>query len=129
LSYTSYKYSNLNISSRRIPGNGQVSVRVDVQNSGSRAGDEVVQLYVHDLHARVKRPIKELRGFERISLKPGEKKTVSFSLPAEKLAFWDVSKKAFVVEPGAFEALVGSSSNDIRAKAQFEVTSLGQWPW
>jgi beta-glucosidase len=129
LSYTIYKYSNLNVSSRRIPGNGQVSVRVDVQNSGNRAGDEVVQLYVHDLHARVKRPFKELRGFERIALKPGEKKTVSFSLPAEKLAFWDVGKKAFVVDPGAFEVSVGSSSNDIRAKAQFEVTSPGQWPW
>lgn len=129
LSYTSYKYTNLNISSRRISGNGQVTVRVDVQNSGSRVGDEVVQLYVHDVKASVKRPAKELRGFERISLKPGEKKTVSFSLPAEKLAFWDVNKKAFVVEPGAFEALVGSSSNDIRAKGQFEVTSPGQWPW
>jgi beta-glucosidase len=129
LSYTSFKYSNLNVSTRWIPGNGQVSVRVEVQNSGNRAGDEVVQLYVHDLHARVKRPFKELRGFERISLKPGEKKTVSFSLPAEKLAFWDVGKKAFVVDPGAFEVSVGSSSNDIRAKAQFEVTSPGQWPW
>ena len=75
----------------------------------------------------MKRPKKELRGFERISLKPGETKSVSFSLPAETLSFYDVSKKAFVTEPGAFEALVGSSSEDIRARGQFEVTSPGQW--
>jgi beta-glucosidase len=118
----------LNLSSKRIPGNGQVTVRVDIQNSGNRAGDEVVQLYVHDVEASVKRPKKELRGFERVSLRPGEKKSVSFVLPAEKLAFWDVNKKAFVVEAGAFEVLIGSSSDDIRAKGRFEVTSAGQWP-
>jgi|SRR5437588_11582232 len=101
---------------------------MDVQNAGRRAGDEVVQLYVHDLAASLKRPSKELRGFERISLKPGEKKTVAFSLSAGKMAFYDVSKNAFVVEPGPFEALVGSSSNDLPAKGQFQVTSPGQWP-
>jgi len=127
LSYTTFKYANLAISPKRITGSGQVTVRVDVQNTGSRAGDEVVQLYVHDTHASVKRPKEELRGLERISLKPGERKTVSFTLPAEKLAFYDVRQKAFAVEPGAFEALIGSSSEDIRTKGQFEVTTPGQW--
>ena len=115
------------LSSQQIPGNGQVTVTVDVQNTGKRQGDDVVQLYVHDVEASVKRPIKELRGFERISLNPGEKKTVSFTLPAEKLAFWDTNKHAFVTEPGAFDIQVGSSSADIQAKTQLQVTSPGQW--
>ena len=121
LSYTTFEYSNLGLSAKQIPGDGQIAVRVDVRNSGGRAGDEVVQLYVRDVEASVKRPKKELRGFERISLKPGETRTVSFWVPAEKLSFYDESKKAFVVEPGAFEIMVGSSSEDIRAKAQFDV--------
>jgi beta-glucosidase len=127
LSYAGFTYSNLNFSSKRIPGNGQVTVHVDVQNNGNRAGDEVVQLYVHDVNARVKRPIKELRGFERISLKPGEKKTIAFSLQAEKLSFWDTNKKAFIVEPGAFDVMVGSSSEDIRIHERLDVTTSGQW--
>jgi beta-glucosidase len=128
LSYTTFQYGNLRISPNRIAGNGQVTVRVDVANSGKRAGDEVVQLYVHDVEASVKRPARELRGFERVSLKPGEKKTVTFTLPAEKLAFWDEKKNAFVAEPGAFEALVGASSDDIRVRGRFELSSAGQWP-
>lgn len=126
LSYTTFKYGNVSVSPKRIPGNGQVTVRVEVQNVGKHAGDEVVQLYVHDVQASVKRPKKELRGFERISLKPGEKRNVAFSLPAEKLSFYDVGKKAFVVEPGAFEVMVGSSSEDIRAKGNFEVSTPSQ---
>jgi beta-glucosidase len=76
----------------------------------------------------VKRPAKELRGFERISLKPGDRKSVTFALPAEKLAFYDVRKHAFTTEAGKFEVLVGASSADIRMKREFEVTSAGQWP-
>ena len=77
----------------------------------------------------MKRPKQELRGFERISLKPGEKRTVTFSLPAEKLAFYDETKKAFVTEPGVFDLFVGSSSGDIRSKGQLMVTAAGQWPY
>ena len=122
LSYTTFDYTNLNIPNR-LAGNGQLNVRVDVQNSGKRAGDEVVQLYVHDVEASVKQPKKQLVAFERISLKPGEKKTVSFSVPAERFAFWDARKKAFVVEPGAFNVWVGASSQDIRLKGEFQVTT------
>jgi beta-glucosidase len=129
LSYTNFTYTNLNVSPKSISGSGQVTVRVDVQNSGKLAGDEVVQLYVHDVEASVKRPKQELRGFERINLKPGEKRTVTFSLPAEKLAFYDETKKAFVTEPGAFDVFVGSSSGDIRSKGQLTVTAAGQWPF
>ena len=128
LSYTTFTYSNLSLSSKAIGGNGTVTVRVTVRNSGKAAGDEVPQLYVRDVQASVKRPKLELRGFERISLKPGEQRTVTFTLPAEKLAFWDETTHAFVTEPGTFEVLVGSSSADIKLRGQFEVTSAGRWP-
>jgi len=92
-----------------------------VENTGKRAGDEVVQLYVHDVECSVKRPSKELRGFERVALRPGQKKTVAFTLAGEKLSFWDVKTHGFVVEPGAFDVLVGSSSEDIRVHTRIEV--------
>ena len=81
LSYTTFQYSNLRLSAKQMAANGTMTVRVDVQNTGKRAGDEVPQLYVHAVAPSVKRPIKELRGFERVSLKPGEKKTVTFTVP------------------------------------------------
>jgi len=101
---------------------------VEIRNSGTRAGDEVVQLYVHNNDATASQPKKQLQGFERISLNPGEKKTVSFSLPVEQFSFWDTNKRAFVVNPGAFDVMVGSSSDDIRDKGSFTVTTAGQWP-
>lgn len=121
LSYTEFKYSNLQVSPKQIPATGKVRVRVDVQNAGKRAGDEVVQLYVHDVECGVKRPGKELRGFERVTLQPGEKKTVTLTLPGEKLSFWDVKTHGFIVEPGAFDVMVGSSSGDIRLQKRLEV--------
>jgi beta-glucosidase len=121
LTYTRFKYSNLRVSPKQIPATGKVTVRVDVENTGKRAGDEVVQLYVHDVECSVKRPSKELRGFERVALRPGQKKTVAFTLAGEKLSFWDVKTHGFVVEPGAFDVLVGSSSEDIRVHTRIEV--------
>ncbi|MEO8591839.1 MAG: glycoside hydrolase family 3 C-terminal domain-containing protein [Candidatus Solibacter sp.] len=127
LSYTTFQYSNLSLSAPQLRGDGQITVKVDVQNSGSRAGDEVVQLYVHDEEASVKRPAKELRGFERVSLKPGERRTVSFTLPAERLSFYDVNTKQFITEPGDFTVMVGSSSEDIRGTQKFKVTTAGAY--
>jgi beta-glucosidase len=121
LSYTTFKYSGLKLSADKIKADGKVNVSVDVTNTGKHAGDEVVQLYVHQVKSSVKRPAKELRGFERINLKPGETKTVTLSLPVEKLAFWDETTHGFVVEPGTFEVMVGASAADIRAKDQIEV--------
>ena len=121
LSYTSFRYSNLQVSPKQIPANGRASVSVEVENTGKRAGDEVVQLYVHDVECTVKRPVKELRGFSRITLQPGEKKTLTFTLPGEKLAFYDVKTHSFIVEPGAFDVLVGSSSDDVRAQGELTV--------
>ena len=121
LSYTAFRYSGLKLSARNVAADGKVTVSLDVQNSGTRAGDEVVQLYVHEVEASVKRSSKELRGFRRISLKPKEKTAVSFTLPASDLAFYDEKTKKFVVKPGAFDVMVGSSSDDIRVKGTLEV--------
>ena len=126
LSYTSFDYSNLKVGGT-VPS-GPLSITADIRNSGKRAGDEVVQLYVRDVEASVKRPKKQLMAFERISLRPGETRSVSFTVAPERLAFWDERRKAWVVEPGAFEVMVGSSSADIRLKGEIKATTPGQWP-
>jgi beta-glucosidase len=116
LSYTDFRYSGLKVTPASAPANGEVTVRLEVQNIGARAGNEVVQLYAHEQESTVKRPIKELRGFQRISLNSKERKAVTFTLPVSDLAFYDVTAKKFVVKPGAFDIMVGSSSEDIRLK-------------
>ena len=121
LSYTTFKYSGLKLSADKIKTGGQVNISVDVKNTGKRAGDEVVQLYVHQEKSSVKVPAKELRGFQRVGLQPGEKQTVTFTLPAAKLAIWDETAHGFVVEPGAFDVMAGASSADIRLKSKIEV--------
>jgi beta-glucosidase len=109
LSYTRFELSNLRLSRRAIPTNGRLTASVDVQNVGDRTGDEVVQLYTRDLVASVARPVKELAGFERITLQPGEKKTVRFELGPERLGFYN-RQLQFVVEPGEFQIVAGTSS-------------------
>ncbi len=121
LSYTTFKYSNLHVSTKSLTSDGTATVSIDIKNTGKRAGDEVAQLYVHEVKPLVKRPAKELRGFQRVTLQPGEKRTLTFTLPAAKLAYWDESTHAFVVNPGAFDVLVGAASDDIRAEAQIKV--------
>jgi beta-glucosidase len=121
LSYTTFEFSNLLIRPTRIPIYGTVTIKADVINAGKRAGDEVVQLYINDVLASVTRPVKELKAFERIHLEPGEKKTVTFRLPADCLAFYD-KKMARKVEPGVFKVMMGRSSSDIRLEGEFEVT-------
>ena len=124
LSYTTFDYTDLKIAGR--VSDGQLEARVDVRNSGARAGDEVVQLYVRRPDGRVSRPKTQLIGFERIHLERGGTKTVSFAIPSERLASWDETNKAWVVEPGTFELMVGSSSADIRLRGQFDVGVAGQ---
>src|SRR5690349_564326 len=121
LSYTTFKISNLQLSTPRISANGKVTVTVDVENTGRRAGDEVVQLYIRDLVATMTRLVKELKGFQRISLQPGEKRKVEFVLGPEHLGFWNREIR-YVVEPGEFRVMVGSDSVDV-IEAKFEVTS------
>jgi beta-glucosidase len=123
LSYSKFKYSNLRVTPEKISGDETITASVDVKNTSDRAGDEVVQLYTREIHPSVVRASHELRGFQRVSLQPGEMKTVTFSVPAEKLAFYDVTRHAFVVEPGKYEIQIGASSADIREQAKMEVTS------
>jgi len=123
LSYTSFTYSNEKISTPQISATGEITVSVDVKNSGDRPGDEVVQLYTKALDSKVIRPEKELRGFQRVTLKPGETQTVNFTVPTEKLAYYDEDQKDFVVAPGRYECLVGASSDDIRVRASLTVKS------
>jgi beta-glucosidase len=126
LSYTTFKYSNLKINPQTISlppakgAEGLVTVAVDITNTGAREGDEVVQLYTRELVTSVTTFEKNLRGFERIHLKPGETKTVTFTLNRNDLALWDRQLR-FVVEPGKFKVMIGSGSEDIRLNGEFTV--------
>lgn len=120
LSYTAFEYANLRITPQRIPLDGSVEVSVDVRNRGPRAGDEVVQLYTRDVVGSVTTYEKNLRGFERIHLAPGQARTVRFRLGPDDLALWN-RRMQRVVEPGAFRVMVGSGSEDIRLQGGFEV--------
>ncbi len=117
LSYTNFTYSNLQLDKTEMQRGDTVSVKLDVQNSGKSDGDEVVQLYIHQKLATVKLPQKQLKAFQRISLKKGEIKTVSFQLCRKDLSFWN-EKNEFVMEPGEIQILVGASSEDIRLKTK-----------
>jgi beta-glucosidase len=121
LSYTTFAYSNLKTSAPTLAGDGAISVSVDVKNTGSRAGEEVVQLYVRRPGAAVDRPREELRGFKRVGLAPGETKTVEMPLAGSLLGHWDSGRHAFVVEPGPLDLLIGASSADIRAQQAITV--------
>lgn len=102
-----------------MPANGKLTVSVDVENVGRRAGDEVVQLYIRDTAASMTRPVKELKGFQRVTLQPGEKKRLEFVLTGEQLGFWNREMR-FVVEPGEFKVMVGPNSEDL-IETKFEV--------
>jgi beta-glucosidase len=123
LSYTTFAIQNVRFEKekKKIKTNGTARVLVDITNTGKRAGTEVVQMYVRDLVSSVTRPIKELKAFEKVSLEPGETKTVSLEITPESLAFYDVNMK-YKVEPGEFEIMVGSSSrNEDLQKVLLEV--------
>ena len=119
LSYTTFRYSNLRLSAPRIRISDSLTVRIDVTNVGNRAGDEVVQLYIRDHVGSLTRPVKELRGFRRISLRPGERRTIAFVLRRDDFAFTGASLRR-VVEPGRFTVFVGTSSAD-EQEASFEM--------
>ncbi|MBA7648022.1 Beta-xylosidase [subsurface metagenome] len=120
LSYTSFEYSNMVIISRSTSWDGQVEISVDIKNIGSYAGDEVVQLYINDVQSEITRPVKELKGFKRVTLKPGQKKTVTFILLIAQLGLYNKDMK-YVVEPGIIKVMAGSSSEDIRLIGEFKI--------
>ena len=120
LSYTKFAYGDLRVSSSKKAGQ-PVQVSLNVRNAGSRAGAEVVELYVHDGHSSVDRPMKELKEFRRVNLSPNETQTVRFALDPSAFAYYSTVRKDWVVEPGQFEILVGASSRDIRLKGAVNI--------
>jgi len=120
LSYTEFEYSNLQISPRTIPPDNPVNIRLDVRNIGDMAGKEVVQLYINDVISSAVTPIIELKGFKKLSLEPGEQKTVNFELTPYDLSLLNMAMER-VVEPGTFDVMIGRSCKDIRLKGNFEV--------
>jgi beta-glucosidase len=122
LSYTTFTYSALRLSAATLASGGSVTVSVDVTNSGTRDGDEVVQLYVsYPTTTGVPRPIKQLRGFKRVTVPAGQTKTVALTLTRDQLAYWDATAKAFAVQPGTVHLMVGGSSVDKRSEADLTV--------
>ena len=121
LSYTQFKYSNLKLSQGAIDSTGKVNVSFDLEDTGARAGSEVAQLYVHQQNSDVVQPLKSLRGFERVWLAAGQTKHVTMELPASALCYYDVKTHSFVVAPGTFDVMIGSSSVDIRLRTHLEV--------
>jgi beta-glucosidase len=123
LSYTTFAYGNLRTDAASLRPDGQTTVRVDVTNTGRRAGDEVVQLYVRHPSSKVARPRQDLRGYRRVHLRPGETRTVTFALPARALAYWDADADRWTVEPAPVQLRVGASSADIRAERTLPVSA------
>jgi beta-glucosidase len=121
LSYTSFQYSNLKLSAKEIGKDSAILLNVDVRNNGSRAGDEVVQMYVTHKGSKVERPQEELKGFQRVKLEPGKKTAVKLPLKASDLAYWSVEKGAWVVESDEVEVMVGSSSADVKLRTTIRV--------
>lgn len=119
LSYTTFQYGKVTANKASISADDKITFTVTVKNIGSRAGEEVVQLYISDPKSSVARPVKELKGFEKVSLQPAEEKTVVFTVDKSALSFFDADKHDWVAEPGKFEALIGASSVDIKTKAGF----------
>jgi beta-glucosidase len=120
LSYTTFAYSKVK-APKRVKNGGPVEVSITVTNTGKVAGKEIVQVYVADLKSSLPRPPKELKGFAKIELQPGESQVVTFTLDQRAFSFYDPNQKGWVAEPGEFELLIGSSSRDIRAKAAVEL--------
>lgn len=119
LSYTNFIYTDLNLDKEQVEQDGKLIAKVSVTNTGKCAGAEVVQLYVSDLKSSLPRPVKELKGFKKVYLKPGEKKEVTFTLDKDAFSYYDPAVHSWVVEPGKFELSIGSSSDDIRLRQKF----------
>ncbi|MFF0154814.1 glycoside hydrolase family 3 C-terminal domain-containing protein [Micromonospora sp. NPDC005203] len=121
LSYSRFRYGQARTGDRPVAADGTITVSVDVTNTGSQAGSEVVQLYTHQRASRVKTPIRQLRAFQRVELSPGQTRTVTLRLPAADLAHWDVTRSRWVVESSTYDLMVGASAEDIRARTAVRV--------
>jgi beta-glucosidase len=123
LSYTTFRYSNLKLSSPEIAPDGTVTASVDITNTGTREGAEVVELYVHDPAPKIDRPIRELKGFDKVDLKPGETKTVSIQVAPRAFAYCDVPGKQWKADAGTYDIEIAASSRDIRLTAPVRLTA------
>jgi beta-glucosidase len=123
LSYTRFRFTNLTLSAPSISATGHVEVAFDVTNVGDRAGDEVAQLYTHQIKSRAYQPIRTLRAFKRVTLEPKQTTRVTFTLPASQLAWYQGGTLGSAVEPGAFDIGVGASSDNIRLRTMLTVTA------
>jgi beta-glucosidase len=126
LSYTTFAFGQPVLSAKTIARGESLTVKTKVSNTGRRAGAEVVQLYIAPPQTGVPRPPRELKGFQKVFLQPGESKTVSFAVAPRDLSFWDVPSKGWKAEPGTFEVLLGASSRDIRCRQAFVLADEGQ---
>jgi beta-glucosidase len=121
MSYTTFGYGGLTLSASAVRPGGTLEARVQVENTGNRAGAEVVQLYLRDVASSLDRPDKELKGFARVELQPGQSETVRFTLAEDAMSFFDPGKDDWVAEAGEFEVLIGASARDIRLKEKFRL--------
>lgn len=121
LSYTSFKLSNLRASAASITRNDSITFTVNVRNTGRKAGAEVVQLYIHDDQSTLDRPFKELKGFKKVYLEPGESRDVSITIGNDALSFYDEASSSWKSEDGSFTALVGNASDNLPLKLKFQL--------
>jgi beta-glucosidase len=120
LSYTTFKYSNLQLSKKSMQQNGSVTVSFNLQNTGKYAGEEIAQLYLHDLVSQPLRPVKELKDFKKVMLQPGESKTITFTIDRKKLAFYN-DRLEYITQPGVFTVSIGTSSDNIKLQDNFDL--------
>lgn len=121
LSYTSFEYGKPTATSKTMSADGNLTIKISVKNTGNREGQEVVQMYISDIKSSLPRPVKELKGFQKIKLAPGEEKTVTFTIDKEALSFFDDTQHAWIAEPGKFEAIIAASAADIKGVVPFDL--------
>lgn len=121
LSYTTFEYGKATTDKKQMSASDQITFTIPVKNTGAREGAEIVQLYISDLKSSLPRPVKELKGFKKVNLQPGEEQLISFTIDKEALSYYDDTRKEWVAELGKFEALIGASAGDIRSKVAFEL--------
>lgn len=121
LSYTAFDYSKPMASAKKMKQDETIKFTVKVKNTGKIMGKEIIQLYIGDEKCSVLRPVKELKGFQKITLQPGEEKEVTFTIGSDALKFFDETQHKWIAEPGKFKAYIGSSSSDIRGTVSFEL--------
>jgi beta-glucosidase len=127
LSYTAFAYEGVKLSSNRVKADGTVQVAIKVKNTGRRASDEVVQMYVQHLGSKVERPLIELKGFQRVRIEPGKTQDVTLTLKARDLAYWDASAHVWRVEKEQVRVLAGGSSDNVPVQATLEIENTGEY--